>query len=234
MRSRCRSDGSKRTDQRLADRPGTQRSPPAHGRQRGRPSGRPFCYGRTIFRRIERFLRGFRASPDRAPMAALRPIGLQRSQPNCYCPRESPRKENDVPGTRQEFIAYLTELRGELTRDLQRFESGQWKMYAGGHAGYHRRASFEPQATSGRDRQDAPRTSLEKILAGAIVERRDRTLGSPARRPPNESQNESCSIPREARRVHVGLSDKAGPGRILDRDVNANARPPARRKLERR
>jgi hypothetical protein len=59
-------------------------------------------------------------------------IGLQRSQPNCYCPRESPRKENDVPGTRQEFIAYLTELRGELTRDLERFESGQWKMYAGG------------------------------------------------------------------------------------------------------
>jgi hypothetical protein len=37
-----------------------------------------------------------------------------------------------VPGTRQEFIAYLTELRGELTRDLQRFENGQWKMYAGG------------------------------------------------------------------------------------------------------
>ena len=37
-----------------------------------------------------------------------------------------------MPRTEREFIAYLTELRGELERDLAKFESGHWKMYAGG------------------------------------------------------------------------------------------------------
>ena len=38
-----------------------------------------------------------------------------------------------MPATEREFIAYFTELRAELSRDLQLFESEGWKMYAGGN-----------------------------------------------------------------------------------------------------
>lgn len=30
------------------------------------------------------------------------------------------------------IMAYLTELRGELSRDIDKFKSGAWKLYAGG------------------------------------------------------------------------------------------------------
>ncbi|WP_316189397.1 hypothetical protein [Bradyrhizobium sp. SZCCHNS1054] len=37
-----------------------------------------------------------------------------------------------MPRSEVEFIAYLTELRSELTRELADFKSGRWKIYAGG------------------------------------------------------------------------------------------------------